>query len=147
MTVPVTLSNMTLNFSVYDYYLNSNDPDPDKKDTEIWFSSDTDDRNRGKTGNTIFMFNLSTRNLTIINPDILAGDISAWNAMMINQDGFNSFNDPVWHGHEIWLDGNHTEKSLCRHPFQYGTTHRISIHCWTWSGTENKIPFEHSCCV
>ena len=143
----VTLSNVTLNFSVYDYYLNSNDPDPDKKDTEIWFSSDTDDRNRGKPGNTVFTFNLSTRNLTITDPDILAGDIAAGNAMMINLDGFNSLSDPVWRGHEVWFDGNHPEKSSCRHPFQDGTTHRISIHCWTWSGTENKIPFEHSCCV
>ena len=143
----VTLSNVTLNFSVYDYYLNANDPDPDKKDTEIWFSANTDDRNRGKPGNTVFTFNLSTKNLTITDPDILARDISAGNAMMINLDGFNSLNDPTWRGHEVWLDGNHPEKSSCRHPLQEGTTHRISIHCWTWSGTENGRPFEHSCCV
>lgn len=143
----VTLSNVTLNFSIYDYYLNANDPDPGKKDTDIWFSANNDDRNRGKPGNTVFTFNLSTKNLTIIDPDILVGDISAGNAMMINLDGFNSLNDPMWRGHEVWLDGNHPEKSSCRHPLQEGTTHHISIHCWTWSDTENGRPFEHSCCV
>lgn len=142
----VTLQGVTLNFSIYPYYLNPYDHDPGNQDTYIWFSTNDVSRKNGKNGNAIFRFDRSTKMLLVIDPAIIVDDIFQGNSMMINLDAFNSLRDATWRGHEVWLDGDHPDTASWRHVLQSGTTHFIKISCWNWKGTENGERFEHSCC-
>ena len=116
------IGNVTFNFIIEWYYLTDNKPD-----LYVWFTPEDKVRQDYRELNMVFKFEADTKDLVVLYPDTLGGDISCQNSMMLNFEGY----DADYKCNSKWLDKEHKTNGH-RHTLDSGQKHTIKISCWEW---------------
>jgi hypothetical protein len=128
---PVVIGNVTFNFKILKHFLGG-------KDLNIWFTPNDKTRQNVVELNTVFVFNATTKKLTIFNQEVLEDDIFFQNRMMLNFEGEyrHICNDgsTLCHADYTWLDQDHKSETNDdhRHTLGIGQVHEITLSCWDW---------------